>query len=76
MDPPIRIAAIDLAVLMSVTNYLLDLKPTQASVAQSKLSVVGPNEVLDLHGGRAYAGARLDDPCSKMAETRITSGFQ
>jgi hypothetical protein len=57
VDPPIRIATISLAVLMSVADDVLDLKPAQASVAQAKLSVIGPNEALDLHGARAYASA-------------------
>ena len=57
VDPPIRIATIDLAVLMSVEDDVLDLKPAQASIAQAKLSMVGPNKVLDFHGARAYASA-------------------
>ena len=60
VDPPIRIATIDLTVLMSVADDVLDLKPAQASIAQAKLNMVGPNKVLDLHGARAYASAPRD----------------
>lgn len=77
VDPPVRIATIDLAVLVSVADDVLYLKPTQASVAESKLSVVGPYEALDPHGGRAYAGARLDDRVAEAGATELepaTSG--
>jgi hypothetical protein len=33
--------------------------------------VVGPNEVLDLHGARAYAGARFGDPCRSFHASTV-----
>ena len=42
MDPPIRIPTINFAVLMSVANDVLDLKPAQPSVAKAKPGMVRP----------------------------------
>ncbi len=50
VHPPIRIAAINFAVVMSIANDVLDLKPAQTSVAQAKFGVLGPDEALYLHG--------------------------
>jgi len=74
VDPPIRIATINLAVLMSVADDVLDLKAAQASVAQAKLSVVRPNEALDLHGRSLFA-VQADIGCLARLNASAPSAY-
>jgi hypothetical protein len=52
VNPPVRVAAIDLARGVTLAHDLLYVGSRQAPLAKAKLGVVGPDEALDGHGDR------------------------
>jgi hypothetical protein len=49
---------IRLADLMSLANRVLDVESCQASLSETKLGMVGPDEALDSHAGEDYGAMR------------------
>lgn len=49
---------IGLTDLVALADRILDLEPSQASLSETKLDVIGPDEALDSHSAKDYGVMR------------------